>query len=325
MVLIPIAIVCFNFAEFLFEDAFVEDQEFVRPLTTAFVAGLNKPAGGQNGTVVALAVHYQLANNQTPQRPLRKTIAPELARAFAEIAGVHLHKAIPEDAVSFEFVGAGSLGLAFNVTDADDNEFILKLEVDGFNDWRDDYASVKKMDKALVSQRTGRPSGGSHPMVYDKGSFEVFQSQRTPALKINWFLLQKFELEAGKTMLKKMQARLGPLFAALGTVYKITQSSQRKTTSQHLVFNRLQTLTGVSTEDFDNNTAFKALATFVKKKAGAGAINNIQDNLRLASDWLEVLVRDVMHMAQEGIQNDFHAGNIGIQRNGPEGYLKFFD
>ena len=51
----------------------------------------------------------------------------------------------------------------------------------------------------------------------------------------------------------------------------------------------------------------------------------IETKLRLAGDWHVKLAQDIIRMAETGIPTDFHAGNIGIQRNGPEGYLKFFD
>ena len=46
---------------------------------------------------------------------------------------------------------------------------------------------------------------------------------------------------------------------------------------------------------------------------------------RLKNNWFYDLIVSMEKIRSEGFPTDFHAGNIGIRRTGPQGTLVFFD
>jgi hypothetical protein len=310
----------------LFETSNVGDGDFVDALTKSFVSSFERKKSEQhNGTAMTLAVEFQIASGKTQWRPFDINLAHDVATAFVEQAKGHLQKAIPADAVSFQFVGAGAVGLAFGVVDADDHEYILKLEVDNFGDWRDQISSAPKFNKVLNAQRKGRSAGSSQPMIYDSGSFTVFRSSHTKGTQVNWILLQKFELEVDSVHIQELRNQIVQLFDAINIVYSLAKASRLQTRTDEIEFGRLGAITKTMNFPFGSEESKKQLAAYVRKRTGEKNIKLVDEFLRLAPDWVEVLVEDVINMALAGLKSDFHIGNVGIQRNGPEGYFKFFD
>jgi hypothetical protein len=73
-----------------------------------------------------------------------------------------------------------------------------------------------------------------------------------------------------------------------------------------------------------------AVPTITKKETMDEILRKDPDLMELAAscnlskNWLDRLYSDIRTLAKKGYV-DFHSGNIGIRRNGAEGYLVFFD
>lgn len=232
--------------------------------------------------------------------------AKECVARFTKEATPHLMRAVGSDAVSVSFMGAGAIGLAFLVKDSDEHEYVFKMETDS------GHGAATKLKKipGAKQQRSGDPAGASQPMIYDHGSFKVFKG----ALRVDWFLTERLETGSGETKMKNILT--WDLFRKLNGVMLILQrhfKGREQLPSQYKAY-------GVNRDLFDTDM-IRAISIPIKKAIGP----DVEADLRLAGDWHVKLAQDIVHMAKNKIPTDFHEGNIGIQRNGPEGYLKFFD
>lgn len=230
----------------------------------------------------------------------------ECVAKFTKEATPHLMQAVGYDAVSVSFMGAGAIGLAFLVKDSDEHEYVFKMEVDT------GHGAATKLKKipGAKQQRSGDPAGASQPMIYDHGTFKVFNG----ALQVNWFLTERLETGSGENKMEnilpyKLFTQLDGLVDILRVHFKGLEPKPS-----------LLKVYGVNRDLFDIDM-IRAISIPIKKAIGP----DVEANLRLAGDWHVKLAQDIVHMAKNKIPTDFHEGNIGIQRNGPEGYLKFFD
>lgn len=230
----------------------------------------------------------------------------ECVAAFTKEATPYLMQAVGSDAASVSFMGAGAIGLAFLVKDSDEHEYVFKMEADSGHG----AATKHKKIPGAQQQRSGDPAGASQPMVYDHGTFKVFKG----ALRVDWFLTERLETGNGETTIEnilpsKLFTRLDGLVDILKVHFNGFEPSPSK-----LKFYEVNP--GLLNKDL-----VKAISMPIKKMIES----DVEATLRLAGDWHVKLAQDIIHMAKNKIPTDFHDGNIGIQRNGPEGYLKFFD
>lgn len=230
----------------------------------------------------------------------------ECVARFTKEATPHLMRAVGSDAASVSFMGAGVIGLAFLVKDSDEHEYVFKMETDSGHG----AATKHKKIPGAQQQRSGDPAGTSQPMVYDHGTFKVFNG----ALRVDWFLTERLETGSGETKMENilpadMFGRLNGLVDILKVHFDGFEPSPSK-----LKYYKVN-------PDLLNKNFIKAISIPIKKMIGL----DVEAALRLAGDWHVKLAQDIVHMVKNKIPTDFHEGNIGIQRNGPEGYLKFFD
>lgn len=237
----------------------------------------------------------------------------ECVAVFTKEATPYLMQAVGSDAASVSFMGAGAIGLAFLVKDSDEHEYVFKMETDSGH-----VAATKhKKIPGAQQQRSGDPAGASQPMVYDHGTFKVFKG----ALRVDWFLTQKLETTSNKYDLENILPR--SLFSKLNDLFfGILQPRFKKRNIGSSIFR----INKIDQKAFKRNMV-GTIATAIKNDGfhSEQSREEIETKLRLAGDWHVKLAQDIIRMAETGIPTDFHAGNIGIQRNGPEGYLKFFD
>ena len=251
-----------------------------------------------NQTMVAILSDGGIYSNCSSEK--------ECFAKFTKEAMPHLMQAVGSDAVSVSFMGAGVIGLAFLVKDSDEHEYVFKMEVDTGHDAE---TKLKKIPGAK-QQRSGDPAGASQPMIYDHGSFKVFKG----ALRVDWFLTERLETGSGKTKMENILP--WELFKKLNGLVLLLRrhfNGSVPLPSQYGAY-------GVNRDLFDTDM-IRAISIPIKKAVG----QDVEAELRLAGDWHVKLAQDIAHMAKNNIPTDFHGGNIGIQRNGPEGYLKFFD
>lgn len=230
----------------------------------------------------------------------------ECVATFTKEATPYLMQAVGSDAASVSFMGAGVIGLAFLVKDSDEHEYVFKMETDSGHG----AATKHKKIPGAQQQRSGDPAGTSQPMVYDHGTFKVFNG----ALRVDWFLTERLETGSGETKMENilpadMFGRLNGLVDILKVHFDGFEPSPSK-----LKYYKVN-------PDLLNKNFIKAISIPIKKMIGL----DVEAALRLAGDWHVKLAQDIVHMVKNKIPTDFHEGNIGIQRNGPEGYLKFFD
>lgn len=72
------------------------------------------------------------------------------------------------------------------------------------------------------------------------------------------------------------------------------------------------------------NSILHALSNPENTKLKQKDVKLVGETLRLAKDWHIKLAAEMEELKNQGM-SDFHSGNIGIRRVGPEGYLYFFD
>mgnify|MGYP003336831455 CR=1 FL=1 len=196
----------------------------------------------------------------------------------------------------FGFVGAGSYGLAFSVGNR-----ILKLETKGHEFSTSDRTEMSV--KALGGlKKKEQKLGSAVPAIYDSGTTSFF------GVPVFWVIMERFE-----------SSDIGSWEDLIGVIIRnirleIDSMNQIQPTKKEI--NRI--------------------ARFIRKKHtppskySPVSLTKMEEELRLASDWLEKLIQDMIileNKSREGntFNTDFHAGNIGIRRTGAEGYFKFFD
>lgn len=289
-------------AKLLFEEVVVSDEM----LSKAFKVAISRGNLNHNQTSEAITDAFNGGGFNLL----------EIVKRFLDQAKPHILQAIGTETVKFEFLGVGAVALAFSVTNTDDDEFVLKIEsgdVGGYSS----ISAQKKMSKAIKAQNTGAATGKSQPRVYDGGSFEVQpfgETRKTEApLRLNWFLIQKLETNV---RLYDFQDILEPVFEFMEEVVEtFTVMPEEKAFK----------LLGVTPNDVVRKGAAKALADVIRKIIPNKDYFQVSSKLRLAPDWIESLMRDALDYAKDEIRSDFHIGNVGIERKGAEGYLKFFD
>jgi len=230
----------------------------------------------------------------------------ECVAVFTKEATPYLMQAVGSDAASVSFMGAGAIGLAFLVKDSDEHEYVFKMETD----FGHGAATKHKKIPGAQQQRSGDPAGASQPMVYDHGTFKVFKG----ALRVDWFLTERLETGSGETKMENILP--AEMFGRLNGLVDILRvhSNGFEPSPSKLKYYKVNP--GLLNKDL-----VKAISMPIKKMIDS----DVEAALRLAGDWHVKLAQDIIHMAKNKIPTDFHEGNIGIQRNGPEGYLKFFD
>jgi len=231
---------------------------------------------------------------------------------------------ILRNAQTFKFLGGGSWGVAFDLGDK-----VLKLE----NAKDSDFSTKKRTgmaNKALWGDKlkVQKDKGGiSVPMVYDHGEFTVLGD-----IDIFWVINEKFERNIeGKsgeiTSVENWYTLLGEIIDIINTEYEylpsdVDVSKADKKTMQRLINPIINTIhTGsYETEDEDG---------IIHSESYEEASKPMEEDLRLAPDWLDEFVADMIKLRKKAksgsFATDFHAGNLGIRRKGAEGYLKFFD
>lgn len=288
--------------ELLFEETAVTDQTLVSEFASALKSGRFR--GNKTSQAIIYALDGRGAN------------VAEVSRRFVDQIKPQILQAIGAEAVSFTFLGAGQIGLAFNVINSDDDEFVFKIESTNLENYRQ-YSALQKWQPAIKAQNTGGVTGKSQPRIYDSGMFEVQPygvTRKTEApSKFNWFLMQKLETEVS---LSAFESALEPVFRFMEEITKRFQLQREEKALARL---------GVPLKDVQRKGVVKALADVMRSNMSGKDYFRISSTLRLAPDWLESLVKDSLDYAKDKITSDFHIGNVGIERKGAEGYLKFFD
>jgi hypothetical protein len=243
---------------------------------------------------------YQLSKKTNTQ-----TVAQELYQQ-----NKNTFDKITKNAETFEYLGGGSKGDAFNLGNQ-----ILKLEME--TPWDTRFSSKERAEKAATdlygklpptkstptppsTQKTVRESSSSTndesianyvPMIYDQGTLKFYGKE------ISWVIMEKLEIPTNELELE--------LF-----LDAVTEK-----------FNNGYNLQDMLSQDPLDD----------KQKE---LIKDIGEELRLKSNWYENLITGMWKLYGKGIR-DFHAGNIGIRRTGAthgwetnpqgQGYLVFFD
>lgn len=99
--------------ELLFEETAVTDQTLVSEFASALKSGRFR--GNKTSQAIIYALDGRGAN------------VAEVSRRFVDQIKPQILQAIGAEAVSFTFLGAGQIGLAFNVINSDDDEFVFKI------------------------------------------------------------------------------------------------------------------------------------------------------------------------------------------------------
>jgi hypothetical protein len=128
--------------------------------------------------------------------------------------------------------------------------------------------------------------GSIVPMIYDQGYF-VYPPES--GIKINWIIMERFEPLKGAH-----KSDMGWVITKIVSKIK----------------------SGEPIEDIKNIENYDAKVQ--------NLIGYLGPELRLKSGWFGKLV-DAMVKLQAAEMKDFHSGNIGVRRVGPEGELVFFD
>lgn len=217
-------------------------------------------------------------------------------------------------AKSFKYRGGGSLGNVFGLGDT-----VLKIELTpkGRLAWASSKNRAEKAASALFSKgetarkakaiAAGAPASYAPtirdlktvkeaidnddiasvvPMIYDQGSFEYPPGSGET---LDWVVMEKFE----------------------------TLDAYEQREMNHLL--------NVITDRFargDTQDEVEDINTYSKSEKDI--IEEIGKNKMLKDDWFKKLVSGMVKLHKVNIA-DFHAGNIGIRRIGPEGEFIFFD
>lgn len=124
------------------------------------------------------------------------------------------------------------------------------------------------------------------PMIYDHGTLKYYDKE------FFWIVMEKFETIKNKDK-NTFDIILGKIYSNI----KIARNAK---------------------DDLEN------ILSDVKYSIHS-IIDDITEDYHLESDWLRKLVSHMISIHSSNLGSDFHAGNIGIRRNGAEGYLVFFD
>jgi hypothetical protein len=196
---------------------------------------------------------------------------------------------------NFEYLGSGSFGDVFSLGDR-----ILKIELEpeGELSGASSEARAAKAVRALfrIKEPTSLSKeslnegiedlGSIVPMIYDQGSFVYPPDSGN---RITWVIMERFETLKGAD-------RDNMAWVLPEIIDKIDRGEQ------------VADIKNVKTYDEE-----------IKK-----SIRSLGRDLRLKSGWFGKLVDSMLKLRDEAME-DFHSGNIGVRRVGPEGELVFFD
>lgn len=149
------------------------------------------------------------------------------------------------------------------------------------------FDSAARAAKAIEALYGREELGRIVPMIYDQGSFVYPPGSDN---KFNWVIMERFETIKPNEF-EKMKNLLWVVTS------RLFQYGEQKEQTKNL----------------------DIYADWFKE-----IVESLGEELRLKSGWFQKLVDDIVKLKSKGI-TDFHAGNIGIRRVGPEGELVFFD
>jgi hypothetical protein len=193
---------------------------------------------------------------------------------------------ITSNAKSFRFIGAGSFGLVFDL-----GNWVLKIDKN--TGQGTDLKSRESMTVDQLQKNLG--AGGAVPMIYDSGTFNF------NGLQFFWALMEKFQQLSSV----KATPEQGEVIATIEELLRLFSV-------------KLETIG-------DSEVMAKVTAEEIEKRLG-DKISRVADHFRLKQNWATKLMLDMFQLNRDsGFFADFHIGNLGIRRNGAEGYLVFFD
>lgn len=226
-------------------------------------------------------------------------------------------------AKEFKHLGGGSLGNVFSLGDT-----ILKLELTpkGHLAWASSKNRAEKAASALFSKgktaRKAKAIAAGAPASY------------APTVKDNQAVVNPRDLKTVKEAVdNKDIASVVPMIYDQGS-FEYPPGSNN--TIDWVVMEKFETLKDHDRQDMDQildvitdrfasgDTKDKVEDINTYSDLEKDIIKNIGPNLRLKDDWFKKLVRGMVKLKKAKIA-DFHAGNIGIRRIGPEGEFIFFD
>jgi hypothetical protein len=242
----------------------------------------------------------------------------ELAKEIVAQGKTLFHK-ILKDSKEFKYMGGGAIGLAFDLGD-----MVLKLEVNKVS------RVSSKVRTNYVNKTLSAGKVGTHvPMNYDQGSFTVY------GVPVFWNITEKMEtripgrnkfgsgiLEWGM-LIQDLINKIESIYYKLNPEDKPAPKSVAPKTTEKRVDEIMKELTPEVLKAFESS--------------GGDSFSAMQESLWLAPDWMRQLVKDLMLMHDESQRSrptptasptyspDTHTGNIGLRRNGPVAYFKFFD
>jgi hypothetical protein len=232
----------------------------------------------------------------------------------------------------FRFLGGGSWGIAFEI----EGDRILKLEAARSSRGGIEFSAEDRTNMAVSSlwKTEKKPSssklGRAVPMVYDHGTIQIF------GVTVFWAIMEKMETGSGgddaskpfggSSGIQKWRNMLNEVLDEIKNGLVIAYYREKvadKSLSQ-------KQLKEIIKEVHDKVSAH---ISNLEVDIGGGnfKISDMEDDLKLTSDWLKRLVTDMVYLMNESIDEgsfdtDFHAGNLGIRRiSGFEGYFVYFD
>ena len=251
---------------------------------------------GGSQIIEAIIDHYIETKGTDPEdyddldyREIAKELYSAAKPEFTKIIG---------DSATFEFVGGGSYGIAFDLGDK-----ILKFEVPNSGIFSAENRT-KMADQALWDK--DEKLSGAVPMIYGSGKFRAF------GLPIFWVIMEKLQTKiSNKTDIHQWESLIANLILNIET-YSGEHFDNPKEPLEHFVETTAEYIKNKNLMDYRKRT-----------------IHQMAESLHLANDWLETLIHDMAVLIERSKETafttDFHVGNVGIRRVGGEGYFKFFD
>lgn len=115
-------------------------------------------------------------------------------------------------------------------------------------------------------------------------------------------------------------------FSFLGQKYSWTIMEKFETLSRDDLKYSFDSILRKISRDLENGiTSQEIYKKYIKSSVNKQFILKFGSKHRLKNNWFHDLIVGMEKIRNEGFPTDFHAGNIGIRRTGPEGTLVFFD
>lgn len=227
---------------------------------------------------------------------------------------------ISKNSEMFKYLGSGAYGVTFDLGDK-----VLKLDtVEGSfpSKERTEMANKSLWGKKRAGKQTFEKirAGSSVPMIYDHGNFTLFEYD--DPINIFWVIMEKFETQSAGTSVEKWSEVIQRIIDLISMENDDIDTQQKAY--------------GLPPMKIDNKITSIVSTILTTKWLKQGIkvpfkefVGEMNEELRLASDWLEEFVKDIVKLKMKEekgeFNTDFHTGNIGIRRKGAEGYFKFFD